>query len=305
MQRQGTLDHKPLPVLYGVLSFVGANTIFGFSPLYWNLFSGASPLELVCHRVVWAAVILFFVNWLAIGLGQFRRAMRNRTVVVFIALCAVVHLGNWLVYIWAVTNGRVLDASLGQYFAPMISTVLGLVLFRERPRRMQAAGICLAAFGVAVQTVYYGRLPWIAVALAFCVSLFPVLRKYADVGALPGMFMEMLFCVPLLGGYLVYLWHSGGGGFLRHSIGTDLLFLGAGVMTAVPQLMLHAGVRSVPMIPISLMQYVLPTWGFLLGVFFYRETFGTVEVVVFGCIWAGIALYVSDILRKASTAAGP
>lgn len=289
--------HQTLTPRSGAACYVAANVVFGLSPLYWNLLTGVPAFEVVCHRTVWAAVILVVLNACAGGMGPFYEAARNKTVLLFIGLCALVHLCNWWFYIWAVTSGHVLEASLGQYFAPMCSTLLGLVIFGERPRRLQAVALLLAASGVVIQTVSYGRLPWISLVLGLTVAIFPVLRKYADVDAIPGMLLEMLFLFPFVGGYLFYLWFNGGGAFLRGGLMGDTLLLGAGVMTAVPQLLLNAGVRSVPMIPISIMQYILPTIVFLLGVFIYDERFGPVELFVFGCIWAGIIVYLYDLLR--------
>ena len=288
----------PLSLPYGVAAFITANSIFGLSPLYWNLIQGPEAFEVVCHRIVWSTCILFLVNLLYGGMRPFYNALSNRRVLLFIALCSAVHFTNWWVYIWAVTSGRVLEASLGQYFVPMISSVLGLLLFKEKPNRLQTAGIVLAACGVLVLVASYGRIPWVSLVLGFSVALFPVFRKHAPVAAIPGMLLEMLFLLPFLLGYLLLLWHKGQGVFLQGNLQLDALLFGAGIMTAVPQLLLNAGVRSVPMIPISLMQYLLPTLSFLLGVFVYQEQFTLVEGLVFACIWAGIALYSYDLVRR-------
>ena len=194
-QRQG------MGILFGVY------LSFGLSPLYWNLLHGVSALEMVSHRSLWGSLIIAaFMVWK----GQFPaffRAIRDRREIAFIGLCSLAHLWNWWIYIWAVTNGKVLECSMGHYIVPMISTILGFLFFRERPGRLQWMGIIFAGIGVLILLMGYGAVPWASLNVALSAALFAFFRKRATVGAAPGMLMELLFSAPFLWGYPVSYTH--------------------------------------------------------------------------------------------------
>ncbi|WP_300832027.1 EamA family transporter RarD [uncultured Bilophila sp.] len=266
---------------------------FGLSPLYWNLLQGVSALEMVSHRSLWGSLIIAaFMVWK----GQFPaffRAMRERREIVLIGLCSLAHLWNWWIYIWAVTNSKVLECSIGHYIVPMISTLLGFLFFRERPSRLQWMGIASAGIGVLILLMGYGSVPWVSLNVALSAALFAFFRKRATVGAAPGMLMELLFSAPLLWGYLIWLEETGTGHFLAESVYTDMLLIGCGFVSAIPQLGLSLGIRSVPMISLGIMQYILPTTVFLLGVLVMREDISAVKLLVFLFIWTGVGLFLS------------
>ena len=168
-QRQG------MGILFGVY------LSFGLSPLYWNLLHGVSALEMVSHRSLWGSLIIAaFMVWK----GQFPaffRAIRDRREIAFIGLCSLAHLWNWWIYIWAVTNGKVLECSMGHYIVPMISTILGFLFFRERPGRLQWMGIIFAGIGVLILLMGYGAVPWASLNVALSAALFAFFRKRATV----------------------------------------------------------------------------------------------------------------------------
>ena len=231
-QRQG------MGILFGVY------LSFGLSPLYWNLLHGVSALEMVSHRSLWGSLIIAaFMVWK----GQFPaffRAIRDRREIAFIGLCSLAHLWNWWIYIWAVTNGKVLECSMGHYIVPMISTILGFLFFRERPGRLQWMGIIFAGIGVLILLMGYGAVPWASLNVALSAALFAFFRKRATVGAAPGMLMELLFSAPFLWGYLIWLGERGEGHFLAGGAYMDLLLIGCGFVSAIPQLGLSLGIRD-------------------------------------------------------------
>ena len=210
-QRQG------MGILFGVY------LSFGLSPLYWNLLHGVSALEMVSHRSLWGSLIIAaFMVWK----GQFPaffRAIRDRREIALIGLCSLAHLWNWWIYIWAVTNGKVLECSMGHYIVPMISTILGFLFFRERPGRLQWMGIIFAGIGVLILLMGYGAVPWASLNVSLSAALFAFFRKRATVGAAPGMLMELLFSAPFLWGYLIWLGERGEGHFLAGGAYMDLL----------------------------------------------------------------------------------
>ena len=290
-QRQG------MGILFGVY------LSFGLSPLYWNLLHGVSALEMVSHRSLWGSLIIaaFMVK------GQFPaffRAIRDRREIAFIGLCSLAHLWNWWIYIWAVTNGKVLECSMGHYIVPMISTILGFLFFRERPGRLQWMGIIFAGIGVLILLMGYGAVPWASLNVALSAALFAFFRKRATVGAAPGMLMELLFSAPFLWGYLIWLGERGEGHFLAGGAYMDLLLIGCGFVSAIPQLGLSLGIRSVPMISLGIMQYILPTTVFMLGAFVMREPISASKLLVFLFIWVGVGCFLSGTVfstgRKSS-----
>ena len=259
----------------------GVYLSFGLSPLYWNLLHGVSALEMVSHRSLWGSLIIAaFMVWK----GQFPaffRAIRDRREIALIGLCSLAHLWNWWIYIWAVTNGKVLECSMGHYIVPMISTILGFVFFRERPGRLQWMGI-----------------PWASLNVALSAALFAFFRKRAKVGAAPGMLMELLFSAPFLWGYLIWLGERGEGHFLAGGAYMDLLLIGCGFVSAIPQLGLSLGIRSVPMISLGIMQYLLPTTVFLLGAFVMREPISASKLLVCLFIWVGFGCFLSGTVSS-------
>ena len=281
----------------GILLLFSVYLSFGLSPLYWNLLRDVPALELVSHRTLWGSL---FVALYMLSRGMFPaffQALRDRREVFFIGLCSLAHLWNWWIYIWAVTNGQLLESSMGHYIVPMISTILGFLFFGERPSRLQWKGILFAGAGVLLLLFNYGAVPWVSLGVALSAALFALFRKYARVAAAPGMLMEMLFSAPLLWGYLLWKGYTGTGYFLAGDLHMDLLLIGCGLISGVPQLWLALGIRSVPMVSLGVMQYILPTTSFLLGVFVMCEPIPPMKLLVFLFIWAGVALYLLGKFR--------
>jgi chloramphenicol-sensitive protein RarD len=214
--------------------------------------------------------------------------------------------GNWLLYVWAVNTGRVLDASLGYFINPLVNVVLGFAVLHERPRPVQWAAVALAAAGVVWLAVGAGHLPWISVMLALSFGLYGLLRKTAALGAIEGLALETLLLAPLAIGGLAWLALQGEGVFGRGDLSTDLWLLAAGPFTAVPLLLFASGARRVSMATLGLLQYVSPSIQFGLGLFVYHEPFDTGRGIGFLLIWAALALYSAEswrMLRRSRAAA--
>ena len=292
-KKSGTLSQKQ-----GILLLLGVYLSFGLSPLYWNLLQGVPAFELVCHRTLWGSLFVALYMSSQGLFPAFFQALHSRREVFFISLCSLAHLWNWWIYIWAVTNGQLLESSMGHYIVPMISTVLGFLFFGERPSGLQWKGILTAGIGVLILLFNYGAIPWVSLGVAFSAALFAFFRKYAKVAAAPGMLMEMLFTAPILWGYLLWIGFTGSGHFLTCNLRMDLLLIGCGLVSGIPQLGLALGIRSVPMISLGVMQYILPTTSFLLGVFVMQESIPPMKLLVFLFIWAGVALYLAGKFRN-------
>ncbi len=280
--------------LSGLAAATFAYVCWGLLPIYWKVLGQVPALEIICHRVVWSLV---FTGALLVALGRLGevfRALRTRRDMLLLAASSSLIGLNWFLYVWAVNDGHVLEASLGYYLNPLVNVVLGVAVFGDRLGRPQRIAVGLAALGVAVQLVAQGRLPWIALALAISFGLYGMVRKLMSVESLPGLFLETLFLTVPAGGYLGWLYLSGLGAMGHLGLGTDLLLAGAGVVTGLPLLAFAFGARRITMTTLGILQYLGPTGMLLLGVLVYGESFGPSQAVTFGLIWAGVALYTVD-----------
>ncbi len=290
----GAIDRRGLWVAAG--SFV----LWGVMPLYWHLLKAVPSLQIVVHRIVWSAVLV--VAWLLWqhGRGWLRDAVAKPRVASMLALSGVLIAFNWGLYIWAVNAGHVIESSLGYFINPLLNVVIGTAFLRERLNRTQWLSVAIATAGVLWLTYDYGRLPWIALALAASFALYGLIRKLVAVESIPGLGVESVYLfVPALA---VMLWGeaNGLGGFgAGWGLQLDLLLILAGALTALPLIGFAYAVRRVPLSVIGLMQYIAPTLQFLLGVFVFHEAFDRERAFGFAFIWVALAIFALDGLRRA------
>jgi len=279
---------------YGLAAY-GA---WGVFPIYLKAVRTVPVLEVLCHRVVWALVILLVLTGVRGELRAVADALRHRRALLVLSGSTMFIALNWLVYIYSVTHDRILESSLGYYINPLISVLLGVVLLRERLEPLMKAAALLAAAGVVWLAIGLGQLPWISLVLAFSFGLYGLLRKIAPVGALIGLTVETLLLAPLAAGYLVWAEARGRATFLSGRWGIDVLLLLAGPVTAIPLLCFAAAARRLPLSTIGFLQYVAPTLQFLLAVTVYGEPFDRARAGAFACIWVAVALFAFDSVRR-------
>lgn len=278
----------------GLLAGVGAFLAWGFLPVYWKLLGGVPALEILCHRVAWSALFLGVIlaaqrRWREVG-AALRHAPTRR----LLAVSSVLIGGNWFTYIWAVHEGRVLEASLGYYVNPLVNALLGVVFLGDRLRPLQVAAILLAAAGVTNLVVAHGSVPWVSLVLAVSFAFYGLVRKAMRVEALPGLLVETVaLTVPALA-YLGLLALTHAGAFATVSPSTDLLLVGAGAATSLPLLAFAFSARRLRLVTVGVLQYIAPTCMFLLGVLAYGEPFSSAHLVTFSLIWGGVALYAGE-----------
>lgn len=280
----------------GVAFGLGAYLSWGFLPLYLKAVGTVAAPEILAHRILWSVLLLAGLA-VALGRGPQLRALaaRPRTLAV-LGLTAVLIGANWLLYIWAVGAGRVLETSLGYFINPLVNVALGILVLRERLRRAQAAAVALAALGVGLLAVAQGGLPWVALALAFSFSLYGLLRKMAPVDPLTGLLAETALLAPLA---LLYLAAFGAHDF-GAAPGLDALLVLSGLVTAAPLLLFAGAAKRLRYATMGLLQYIAPTIQFLLAVLLFGETLTGAHIVTFAFIWAGLALYAGDAVRSAA-----
>ncbi|NPV76430.1 MAG: EamA family transporter RarD, partial [Anaerolineae bacterium] len=201
---------------------------------------------------------------------------------------------NWLIYVWAVNSGHVVEGSLGYFINPLLSVVLGLIFLREKLRPLQWLPVGLAAAGVVYLTLSYGAVPWVSLALALTFGLYGLMKKIAPLGSLHGLTLETALVLPPVLIYLLVVGNRGDGAFLQAGLATTLLLIGCGVVTAVPLLFFALGARRVPLSTMGLLQYITPTIQFMTGVFLYHEPFNLDRAVGFAIIWLALIIFSVD-----------
>lgn len=284
----------------GALAAFAAFFIWGLAPLYWKLTQGVPALETVAHRVVWSLLMLAAMMPLAGGFRVLARLRREPRLVGVLMLTTSLTAVNWLLFVWAIVNGQVLESSLGYFIAPLINVLLARLFLRERLTAWQGLAVALACAGVAWRMWQAGHVPWIALSLALTFSVYGLLRKQAPVGALDGLFVETLFAAPFALGWLLYLGGQGIGHF--GAGGPDLALIGTGLITAIPLLLYAIGARRLRYTTLGFVQYIGPSLQFGLAVFVFGEAFDRVTLLGFACIWAGLAVFSFDALRRARAA---
>jgi len=278
----------------GVLYAASAFLIWGLSPFYWKALGAVPALEIILHRIVWSFVFLVPLVILYGRWKEFIDVIKNRRTLFILMLTAIFVSCNWFLYILAVNNDRLLQASLGYYINPLVNVVLGMVFLRERLRPPQILAVLLATAGVLYLTIHYGVFPWIAITLALTFGFYGLIRKVAPVGSLVGLTVEtMLLSFPALI-YLVYLGTNGMGSIFRVSFEMDLLLMGSSLVTAVPLLFFTLGARRILLSTIGLLQYIAPSGMFLLAVFVFDEPFSMAQVWTFVFIWIALIIYSTD-----------
>jgi len=283
----------------GILSAALAFLIWGLFPLYFHAIDEVPPLQILAHRMLWSLLFLLIVLAVRRQWGWLQLLRQPRMIGLFAASASLLSI-NWLIYIWAVNNGHVIEASLGYFINPLVNIMLGYLLLKERLRRMQWLAIALAALGVAWLAWQAGTVPWIALALAASFGGYGLMRKTAPLGALEGLSFETLVLFPLAAGYVIWLSVHGQNAFLNTpSDATRALLMAAGPITAIPLLLFASGARRIPLSVLGLIQYMTPTLQFLLGVWMFHEAFSADRLVGFVMIWAALVLFALEgLLRR-------
>jgi len=271
--------------------------LWGLFPLYWRQLAAIDTRELIAHRIVWSLAFVAAITALIGGWAEVRAALGSARLLGLNLLSSVLLTTNWLVYVWGINHGHILETSLGYFLLPLVNVALGRLVLRENLRRTQWIAVSLAATGVLFQIVQLGRLPWIALTVAVTFSTYGLLRKRSSLGPLTGLTLETALLTPVALAYLWWCYHDGTGALGRVDLRHHALILSAGVITAVPLLLFAYGARRITLTTLGLLQYLTPTVTLFLGVLVYHEPFGHERFFSFALIWLGLALYTADNLR--------
>jgi chloramphenicol-sensitive protein RarD len=281
----------------GLLFGVSAYTLWGLFPIYWPLLKPANPLEIVSHRAVWTLVFCFIILALTKTLKSTLSLLKRPKIVAGLFLGSILISINWIIYIYAANNEHVVEASLGYYINPIVVIATGVIVLKEKMRPLQWLAVGIATLGVAVLTIDYGRLPWIALGLALSWGSYGLVKKQLGLGALEGLSIETLLSSGFYLAYLIWLGNSGEGHF-TYSLTLTVLLIGGGAVTAIPLLLFNGSTNRLPLTLIGLLQYITPTIQFCIGVWYYNEDMSTARWVGFLIIWAALMSLAIDLVKS-------
>ncbi len=274
----------------GVLAGFASYFLWGLFPIFFHALKGVDSFQVLAHRIAWSFVFLLVVLSLRREWGAFRRTLTLRLALIYFGVAILLTI-NWGVYVWAIANGHVVEASLGYFINPLVNVLLGVVFLRERLRPLQWVPVGLAALGVIYLTVNFGAPPWIALALAFSFGLYGLLKKIAPLGSLHSLTLETGTVFLPAVAYLLVMEFRGVGAF-GHVSGFETLLLSlTGVVTSIPLLLFTYGARLIPYSTMGLLQYVAPTLQFLTGVLLFSEPFTSHQGIGFGIIWLALIIF--------------
>ncbi|MFE6100777.1 EamA family transporter RarD [Streptomyces laurentii] len=283
----------------GLLYGIGAYGMWGLVPLFWPLVKPAGAIEILAHRMVWslafvALALLALRRW-----GWIRELVGNPRKLGLITVAAAVISVNWGLYIWAVNNGRVVEASLGYFINPLVTIAFGVLVLKERLRPAQWAAVGVGTAAVVVLAVGAGRPPWVSLTLAFSFALYGLVKKKVNLGGIESLAAEtaVLF-LPALA-YLIWLGTQGTMAFGAHGAGHASLLAATGLVTAVPLVCFGAAAIRVPLSTLGLLQYLAPVFQFLLGIFYFHEAMPPERWAGFSLVWLALAILSWDALRTA------
>lgn len=284
--------------IHGLLAAAGAFVLWGVLPAYWKLLQQVPAYEILCHRMAWSLVFTLGLVFIFGRRAVFLQAVSERKNIITFSATGLLLAVNWLLYIWAVNAGFIIEASLGYFINPLINVFFGMIFFKEKMRSIQWLALLLAFFGVLYLTLYYGQFPWIALVLATSFAIYGLLHKKNNLGALDALCLETGILFLPAAAVIIGLAFTGSGAFGKIELSGSLLLIGTGVVTTVPLLLFGYAAHKIPLSTLGLMQYLAPTINLLLGIFIYGEDFPTTRMIGFMLIWGALAIFMADNLLR-------
>ncbi len=276
-----------------------AYLLWGLFPLYFPLLEPAGAGEVLAHRIIWSLLVVIGVVLLTGRWSRLRSVTRRQRIL--LATAAVLLSVNWLTYVYAVLSDQVIEASLGYFINPLVTVALGVVLLGERLSTAGWVAVLLATAAVAILTVSYGHLPWIALVLACSFGLYGLLKKQAGVAPVESLGIETTVLILPAAGYVLWLTAGDGVAFGTQGWGHAFLMMGLGVVTAVPLLMFGAAATTIPLVTLGLLQYITPSLQFLIGWAVFHEAMPVSRWVGFGLVWVALVVFSADTVMRFRT----
>ncbi len=274
-------------ITYAILSYV----MWGILPLFWKALKQIDASEILASRVLWSFIFLLLILLTVGGLRDLQKVFSSAKTFLGVFIGSLLITANWFIYIWAVNNNHVIEASLGYYINPLFTVVLGIVVLKERIDKWQVVSLLLALFGVIVITVQYGKIPWVALSLAISFGLYGLVKKLSNLPSIIGLTTETMMIAPVALGYIVYKHVEGTSSLIALPLNVLILVVLTGVVTAIPLLLFAQAAKCVPLSTLGFIQYLSPSITLLMGVFLFKEVFTGVDFMSFGLIWLALGIY--------------
>ena len=268
-------------------------TFWGIVPIYFKLVSHVSPIEILIQRALWSVVLLLAILAYTKQLNELRIPKKKMGILL---ISSILLAANWLIFIYAIVNGNIVETSLGYFINPLVSVLLGMLFLGERARPLQWLAIIITSGAILFQLMYYGAVPWLALGLAFSFGFYGLIRKNLNLHAVAGLTLEILFMAPfaLLG--LLWLHQQGDMKFGAMGIGTDLLLVLSGFITSFPLLCYAAAVTRLSLTATGMFQYIAPSLSLVIAITLYSEPFGIDRIITFSCIWIALAIFTCETI---------
>ncbi|NVJ52507.1 MAG: EamA family transporter RarD [Campylobacteraceae bacterium] len=290
------MSETRLGQIYAILAFLFWG---GLAPIYFKQVSNVDAFEILIYRILFSCITLLPFFLFKKELQSLLTAIKDFRTIKYLFFSTFVISLNWLTFIWAITNDRILEASLGYYINPLVNVGLGFLIFNERITRKQSIAIMIAVIAVLYQLFSLGYLPIVSLILAFSFSFYGVLRKKVDVGSITGLFIEVVILLPFALGYLFYLYYYDVVAFFEStSLYTSFMLALSGLVTVIPLLLFNGAARRMKLITLGFFQYLAPTVSFFIAIFIYNEEFNFDKLVTFVLIWVALIIFSSNSIKK-------
>jgi chloramphenicol-sensitive protein RarD len=283
----------------GVALALCAYCLWGFAPLYFKLLHQVSATEILLHRVIWSFVFMVILMQFIGGFGKLRQLLKRPKQLAVLTVTSILIAGNWLLFIWAVNNDHMLDASLGYFINPLLNVLLGMLFLGERLRKLQWFAVSLACAGVIIQLISFGSIPLVSLALAASFGFYGLLRKKVNVDAKTGLLVETALLLPIAIVYLFATLDFATANMLTNDINMNLLLIAAGIVTSVPLLCFAGAATRIPLSMLGFFQYLGPSIMFILAVSVFKEPFDLEKGITFAFIWSALVIFTLDMALRA------
>lgn len=274
-------------VFYGAIAFIA----WGFLPIYWKLLKEIPADEILAQRIFWSFLFIGGMVLYKNGIAVLKETIKDRKNVRYVLLCAFFITINWGLYIWAVNSGKILESSMGYYINPLMVVLLGMTVLKEKLNLLQYVSIAFAAVGVAIMTIQFGRIPWVALLLAATFALYGLFKKLVKAEPLVSLTLETTVLMPLALGYILFKLFTGQSALYSISMTTLAILFFSGFATATPLLWFGMGAKRVKLSTMGFLQYISPTISLIIGIFLYGEKFTSTHLISFSFIWVGLIIY--------------
>ena len=276
--------------IYAILAFI----FWGLVPIYFKMVQSVGPVEILIHRIVWSVVFLTILIILTKQISILKSIFKDKKKLKILFLTSFLVSSNWLIFIWAVTNDKITEASLGYYINPIVNVILGIIFFKEKPSKFQNIAILFAILAISNEVISFGSIPLVSISLALTFGFYGMFRKKISLPSMAGLFIETLIVLPFALSYFIYLVHNNENSFTFPLNYISILLICAGLITVIPLLWFNAAATRVSLVKLGFLQYFGPTIAFLLGVFVYNEPFGREKLLTFSFIWIALLFFTLD-----------